>query len=79
MTENDPGSRPEPYVSETRVRATGVARRGVNVEHGGVHNKEIKLVGEGSDIAGIDCGGRGRDVLLVHGSGRNSAACEPED
>ncbi|HZA16812.1 MAG TPA: alpha/beta hydrolase [Pseudonocardiaceae bacterium] len=39
-----------------------------------VRGEEIKLVWDDGEVAGIDFGGQGRDVLLVHGSGHNSAA-----
>ncbi|MDQ4092021.1 MAG: alpha/beta hydrolase [Actinomycetota bacterium] len=39
-----------------------------------VSGKQIRLVWQEGQVAGIDFGGQGRDVLLVHGSGHNSAA-----
>jgi pimeloyl-ACP methyl ester carboxylesterase len=64
------------FVSCKRPRhlTHGVVRRETNAEHVSVCGEEIKLIWDGGDVAGIDFGGRGRDVLLVHGSGHNSAA-----
>lgn len=51
----------------------------MNAEHVGVHNEKIKVAWEDRNVARTDFGGRGLDVLLVHGNGHNSAARESKD